>query len=281
MEANVTEKSSFDRIAQLLGKQSVDTSLVVYLATESWLYGDICKQLQRCGLVHAKTRVVLEKPIGHNLESSKAIHAAVGEVFSEDQIYRIDHYLGKETVQNLMAIRFANTLFEPLWSRHAIDHVQITVAESVGVEGRWSYYDGAGALRDMVQNHLLQLLCLVAMEPPISLAPHAVREEKLKVLKSLRPISSDDVPAMSVRAQYQSGDVGGSSAAAYSEEPGGRSSQTETFVALRAEVDSWRWAGVPFYLRTGKRLPIRYSEIVIQFKPVPYSLLGLQVNLIW
>ena len=198
----------------------------------------------------------------------------LGKVFSEDQIFRIDHYLGKETVQNLMALRFANTLFEPLWNSAHIDHVQITVAESLGVGTRGGYYDHAGALRDMVQNHLIQLICLTAMEPPSDFEADAVRDEKLKILRALRPIDETNIDAMTVRGQYKSGAVEGMSVPGYVEEIKGDESSTETFVALKCEIDNWRWAGVPFYLRTGKRLPDRVSEIVITFKEVPHSIFG-------
>lgn len=238
-----------------------------YLSTAPDLYGPIAQALALADLITPQARIVLEKPIGSDLASSRRVNADVGAVFHEDQIFRVDHYLGKETVQNLLAMRFANTLFEPLWNARSIEHVQITVAETVGVEGRADYYDKAGALRDMVQNHLVQLLCLVAMEPPARYEPDAVRNEKIKVLKSLRPILPADAALKTVSGQY--GDGGG--IAGYARELG-RPSTTETFVAIKAEIDNWRWAGVPFYLRTGKCMPQRFSEIVIQFKPVPYSI---------
>jgi glucose-6-phosphate 1-dehydrogenase len=197
----------------------------------------------------------------------------VGKAFSEDQVFRVDHYLGKEAVQNLMALRFANSLFEPLWRSASIDHVQITVAETVGVEGRWGYYDDAGALRDMVQNHMLQLVALVAMEPPNNLDPGSVRNEKTKVLRSLRPITVQTAAANTVRGQYAAGSTGGAAVPGYNQEEGAKGgSDTETFVALRAELDNWRWAGVPFYLRTGKRLQTRRTDLAIQFKSVPHNL---------
>jgi glucose-6-phosphate 1-dehydrogenase len=248
-------------------------SVLYFLSMPPRHYGPICRGLGAAGLVNAASRVVLEKPIGNDFASSVQINSAVAEVFGEDQVYRIDHYLGKETVQNLLALRFANSLFEPLWNSAAIEHVQITVAETVGVEGRWTYYDEAGALRDMVQNHLLQLVALVAMEPPYSLDAAAVRDEKTKVLRSLRPITVSEVATRTVRGQYASGASGGQAVPGYNEEPGAKGqSETETFVALRAEVDNWRWAGVPFYLRTGKRLQTRRSDIVIQFKSVPHNI---------
>ena len=244
---------------------------IFYLSTSPALFGPLCSGLKAAGLAHADSRVVVEKPIGRDLASCQAINDALADTFSEDRIFRVDHYLGKEAVQNLLALRFANTLFEPLWNKSAIDHVQITVAETVGVEGRAGYYDAYGALRDMVQNHLLQLLCLVAMEPPASLQPDSVRNEKVKVLQSLRPIHGREVERNTVRAQYAAGVADGASAPGYLEELG-QASETETFVAMVAHVDNWRWAGTPFYLRTGKRLPQRASEIVIQFRPVPHSI---------
>lgn len=223
---------------------------------------------------------MLEKPIGKSLESSKVINDSVSAVVAENNIYRIDHYLGKETVQNLLAVRFANALFEPVWTNAHIDNVQITVAETVGVEGRWGYYDDSGAMRDMIQNHLLQLLCLVAMGVPVSLDADAVRAEKLKVLRSLKKMSLERVRRNTVRAQYSAGSMDGEQVPGYKEEEGGKpGSQTETFVAVRADIHNWRWRGVPFYLRTGKRLPARYSEIVIQFKDVPHSIFPEASNL--
>jgi glucose-6-phosphate 1-dehydrogenase len=244
-----------------------------YLAISPSLYERVCVALAAAGLASEDTRIVLEKPIGRDLESSRQINAALGTVFDEAQIFRIDHYLGKETVQNLIALRFANTLFEPLWNNLTIDHVQITVAETEGVGERWPYYDEYGALRDMLQNHMLQLLCLVAMEPPADMEPDSVRNEKVKVLRSLRRFTRVDVQDKSVRGQYTPGVVGGKSAAGYEAERGQKSG-TETFVALRADIDNWRWAGVPFFLRTGKRLPERRTQIAIQFKPVPHSIFG-------
>lgn len=259
-------------------KASGDHIRAFYLATSPSLFGPISKRLGAFGLVTKSSRVVLEKPIGRDLASAQAINDEVGTVFAEEQIYRIDHYLGKETVQNLLALRFANSLFEPLWNAHFIDHVQITVAETVGVEGRGDYYNKSGALRDMVQNHLLQLLCLVAMEPPGSLTPDSVHNEKLKVLKSLKPIAGSDVATHTVRGQYRAGASSGAGVPGYGEEAGPEGANTETFVALRVDVDNWRWAGVPFYLRTGKRLPTRVSEIVIQFRAVPHSVFGPKVT---
>lgn len=246
---------------------------IFFLAVSPSLYGRICRALGGSGLAGPHSRIVLEKPIGRDLHSSRAINDAVGEVFREDRVFRIDHYLGKETVQNLIALRFANTLFEPLWNNLTIDHVQITVAETEGVGDRWPYYDEYGALRDMVQNHMLQLLCLVAMEPPSDMEPDSVRNEKVKVLRSLRPITRGEVQASSVRGQYTPGVAGGKPTEGYEAERG-QVSATETFVALRVDIDNWRWAGVPFFLRTGKRLPERRTQIAIQFKGVPHSIFG-------
>ncbi|GAB1269873.1 glucose-6-phosphate dehydrogenase [Aurantivibrio infirmus] len=249
--------------------------LIVYLATPPSIFAPICEALKAVGLVRSNTRIVVEKPLGDNRQSFLEINNSLTSIFNEEQVYRIDHYLGKETVQNLLAMRFANALFEPLWNTNYIDHVQITVAETVGVEGRWEFYDEAGALRDMVQNHLLQLLCLVAMEPPAKLDPTAVHEEKLKVLKSLKPMVDSEVNENSVRGLYTSGAVNGEPVVGYCDEEGAKAeTNTETFVALKAEINNWRWAGVPFYLRTGKRMPKRFSEIVIQFNEVPHSIFG-------
>ncbi|TAL56480.1 glucose-6-phosphate dehydrogenase [Pandoraea sp.] len=247
---------------------------VFYLATGPALFEPVCKGLAAAGL-HDGGRIVLEKPLGHDLRSSREINDTVGAIFSEQQIYRIDHYLGKEAVQNLQALRFGNALFEPLWRREWIENIQITIAEELGVEGRGDFYDQTGALRDMVQNHLLQLLAIVAMEPPHSMAADPVRDEKLRVLRALKPITVDEVNHLVVRGQYQSGLSGGASVPAYTREPGvAADSRTETFVALKAEINNWRWAGVPFFLRTGKRLAERVAEIVINFRPVPYALMG-------
>jgi len=243
-----------------------------YLAVSPSLFGEFSEKIRDHGLITDMTRIVVEKPIGRDLASARHLNETIGHVFREEQIFRIDHYLGKETVQNLMALRFANSLYEPLWNSAHIDHVQITVAESVGLEGRADYYDKAGALRDMVQNHILQLLCLVAMEPPTSNDAETVRDEKLKVLRALEPITSANVEKMTVRGQYKSGASSGGAVPGYVEELENGESDTETFVAIKAEVSNWRWAGVPFYIRTGKRMPERLSEIVISFKPIPHSI---------
>jgi len=261
----------WDAFAAMIGEQP-DHVRVFYLSTSPELFVDICNRLGTYGLNKGQARVVLEKPIGRDLASANQINDAVGRVFEESQTFRIDHYLGKETVQNLLALRFGNALFEPLWNAEHIDHVQITVAETLGVGQRVAYYDHAGALRDMVQNHILQLLCMVAMEPPSSLAPDAVRDEKLKVLRSLKPIDGNNAAQLTVRGQYRAGAAEGQGVPGYLDELKDHKSDTETFVALKAEIANWRWAGVPFYLRTGKRLPERVSEIVVVFKEVPHSI---------
>jgi glucose-6-phosphate 1-dehydrogenase len=252
--------------------QYPDRERVNYLSTSPALFGSICKSLDHWGLVTDKSRVVLEKPLGRDLKSSQAINREVLNYFQESQIYRIDHYLGKDTVQNILALRFSNRFFMPLWDASNIDHIQITVAESVGVEGRWGYYDEYGAMRDMIQNHLMQLLCLVAMEPPCSLEADSVRDEKVKVLRSLRPMEAVDIEHKTVRAQYTQGSSEGKPVPGYKEGEGVENSNTETYAAIRVDIDNWRWNGVPFYIRSGKRLRRRYSEIVIQFKSIPYSI---------
>jgi len=246
---------------------------VFYLATAPSLFTTICDKLAATGLVDANARVVLEKPLGRDLASAVEINEAVGKHFAESQIYRIDHYLGKETVQNLMVLRFGNSILEPLWRAPNIASVQITVAEEVGVGSRAGFYDSAGAMRDMVQNHLMQLLCIVAMEPPTSLSPDAVRDEKLKVLRSLRRMGLADIARDTVRGQYAHGVSGNQEAKGYHEESNvPANSHTETFVALRAHIDTWRWSKVPFYLRTGKRMARRSSKIVIEFANPPFPL---------
>jgi len=259
----------FGRLTEAAGAQCGDIS--IFLSTAPSLFEKTIAGLQAAGLACDGTRIGLEKPLGYDLASSREINDAVASAFPEERTFRIDHYLGKETVQNILALRFGNSLFEPMWNAGGIDHVQITISETVGLEGRVGFYDDAGAVRDMVQNHMLQLLALVAMEPPARLDGTAIRDEKVKVLRSLRRIEAGTVDRHLVLGQYAAGAVGGQSVAGYADELG-KPSRTETFVALKAHVDNWRWAGVPFYLRTGKRLPTRQSEILIQFKPVPYSI---------
>ncbi|HVY22708.1 MAG TPA: glucose-6-phosphate dehydrogenase [Steroidobacteraceae bacterium] len=272
VKVDVRNEMDFQTLKEKLQDRD-DIVRVYFLSTSPLLFVDICKHLNQFSLVTSRSRVVLEKPLGHDLASSNEINENVTSAFNEEQIYRIDHYLGKEPVQNLMALRFGNTLFEPLWKRGRIRHVQITVAEQVGVEGRASFYDKTGALRDMVQNHLLQLLCIIAMEPPSSSKPDDVRDEKLKVLRALRPLQGSEAIEHTVRGQYIEGAIAGMPVPGYLDEPGvAPDSTTETFVALRAYVDSWRWAGVPFYLRTGKRMQERVAEIVITFEEVPHAI---------
>lgn len=253
-------------------KRDDDRPLVHFLAVPPAVFTRTCQLLKEYGLNSDNARVVLEKPLGHDLETAQAINADVGSCFEEKQTFRIDHYLGKEAVQNLLALRFSNIMFEELWSARTIDHIQITIAEDLGVEGRGAFYEGTGAMRDMVQNHLLQLLCLVAMEPPARLDGDSIREEKLKVLKSLKHYSPAEIDQNVVRAQYDAGAMAGEAVGSYSEdlELEGES-DTETFVAIKTFIENWRWANVPFYLRTGKRLPDRFAEIVIQFKQIPHS----------
>jgi glucose-6-phosphate 1-dehydrogenase len=246
--------------------------VLFYFSTSPRYYAQICANLLHAGLIQQGARVIVEKPLGNDFASCRAINDCLAGTFGEENVFRIDHYLGKEAVQNLLALRFANTFFEPLWNKVSIEHVQITVAEMIGVEDRFGYYDEYGALRDMVQNHVLQLLCLLAMEPPASLDPDSVRNEKVKVLRSLRRFEGRDIERKTVRGQYRAGVAEGRAVPAYSDEPNGHASNTETFVALAVNIDNWRWAGVPFYLRTGKRLAVRRSEVVVQFRPVPHSI---------
>ncbi|WP_145184486.1 glucose-6-phosphate dehydrogenase [Pseudomonas sp. URMO17WK12:I11] len=276
---DASQSADFGRLARYLGEPGGLTR-VFYLATAPNLFAPIATHLQIAGLADSEARIVLEKPIGHSRASATAINEAIGAVFGESQVFRIDHYLGKETVQNLMALRFANALLEPVWRNGQVDHVQISVCETLGVENRGAYYDRAGATRDMLQNHLLQLLCLVAMEPPAQFEAEAVRDEKVKVLRALKPICGQDVQDKTVRGQYGAGYIGGQEVPAYYfEKDVDNDTDTETFVAVQAHIDNWRWAGVPFYLRTGKRMARRSSQIVIQFKPVPHELFtGGQVN---
>ena len=264
-QLDATTLEGYEELAQKVGQPK--EGLAIFLSTAPSLFGPTIKGLQHAGLDGELVRMCLEKPLGTDLATSCEINDAVASAFPEERIFRIDHYLGKETVQNLLALRFANILFEPIWNSTYIDHVQITVAETVGLEGRVAFYDDAGALRDMVQNHMLQLLALVAMEPPSSFDSTAVRDEKVKVLRALRRVDRGET----VTGQYRSGAIDGKSVPGYDEELG-KDSDTETFVAIKGHVDNWRWKGVPFYLRTGKRLPERVTEIVVQFRCVPHSI---------
>jgi glucose-6-phosphate 1-dehydrogenase len=262
---DATTLEGYGALAEKVG--TPERGLAIFLSTAPSLFGPTIKGLQSAGLTGETVRMCLEKPLGTDLATSREINDAVAGAFPESRIFRIDHYLGKETVQNLLALRFANIMFEPLWNAAHIDHVQITVAETVGLEGRVAFYDDAGAIRDMVQNHMLQLLALVAMEPPAHFDATAVRDEKVKVLRALRRVGSNET----VTGQYRAGAIGGQAVPGYDEELG-KPSDTETFVAIKAHVDNWRWKGVPFYLRTGKRMPKRVTEIVIQFRCVPHSI---------
>lgn len=285
--------SFYERVIHFVGDATSATDLqrlqlevgpeekVFFLSTPPSIFAPICTAMGDAGVVTDSTRLVVEKPLGESLESFNVINETLFDVFEEHQIYRIDHYLGKETVQNLLALRFSNIFFEPLWNRNYIDHVQITVAESVGVGGRWNYYDESGALRDMVQNHLLQLVCLVAMEFPARNNADDIRDEKLKTIRCLKPIDASNVQTHTVRGQYVAGSIGNALVPAYSKEDDAKGeSDTETFVAIKAEIENNRWQGVPFYLRTGKRMPERYSEVVIQFKPVIFKFIDIDPNAI-
>jgi glucose-6-phosphate 1-dehydrogenase len=281
LKGDVTDPQLYNRLKEALKTAETEHgtagNVVFYLAVASALFGPVVDMLAEAGLTEEKDgywrRVIIEKPFGHDLESARALDARILKVLSEQQIYRMDHFLGKETVQNIMVLRFANAIFEPLWNRDHIDHVQITVAETVGVERRASFYEATGAMRDMVPNHVFQLLSLTAMEPPNSFAADAVRTEKDKVLEAVIPLDDDDLRRNVVRGQYTAGVVRGQPVKGYREEEGvAPDSMTETYVALRLGIDNWRWAGVPFYLRTGKALTRRTTEIAIQFKRVPFAL---------
>ncbi|MEP6785270.1 MAG: glucose-6-phosphate dehydrogenase [Sphingomonadales bacterium] len=267
---DIAKPEDFECLAGKIG-DARKKGVAFYLSTPPSLFAPVVAGLESVGLTGPMTRLAMEKPIGHDLKSSREVNAAVAHGFAEDHVFRVDHYLGKETVQNLLVLRFGNLLFEPLWNAASIEHVQITIAETVGLEGRVSYYDGVGALADMVQNHMLQLLALVAMEPPAKYDATAVRDEKVKVLRSLRPMDAATAANNSVKGQYKAGAIDGKPVTGYIDELG-KPSNTETFVAVKAFIDNWRWKGVPFYLRTGKRLPQRHSEILIQFRPVPHSI---------
>ncbi len=271
---DLSQPQDYARLKEWLEERRADTA-VLYLATSPHLFPVICEQLGRAGLNDPHIRVVLEKPLGHDLRSAQEINRVVRSVFTEQQAFRIDHYLGKPSVQNLMALRFGNVLFEPLWRRESIANIQITLAESIGVGTRGDFYDRTGALRDMIQNHALQLLTMIAMEPPASNDADAIRDEKLKVLRSLKPFAMESVLRDVVRGQYRAGAIDGKPVPGYlDEQKVPADSQTETFVALRTEVQNWRWAGVPFYLRTGKRLAARDAQIVVNFRPTPHNIFG-------
>ena len=269
---DLSKPEAYAALKSRLAERETD-HVVMYLSTAPSLFTTVCEQLAASGLNTPKTRIVLEKPLGHDLASNRTINEAVGQVFKEQQIFRIDHYLGKPAVQNLFALRFGNALFEPLWRREHIANIQITIAEDLGVESRGGFYETTGALRDMVQNHALQLLCAIGMEPPINAHADAIRDEKLKVLRSLKPWTAQSLASDVVRGQYSKGTAGGIAVPGYREEAGvNPHSQTETFVALRTEIANWRWAGVPFYIRTGKRLAGRDARIVVNFRPTPHAI---------
>jgi glucose-6-phosphate 1-dehydrogenase len=267
LPADATDPQMIRPLHGLLGGRPA----MIYFSTSPTLYEGMSRALKAADLVTPQTRLAVEKPIGRDLETSRRIDQAFAEAFSQSQIFRVDHYLGKETVQNLLALRFGNSFFEPLWNNRGIDYVEITVAETEGVGNRWKYYDDYGALRDMVQNHIMQLLCLVAMEPPADLDPEAIAAEKIKVLRALRPIHAAGIERRILRGQYGDGYLGGETVPGYVAEKGAPSA-TETFLAVQADIDNWRWSGVPFLLRTGKRLAVRRTEILIHFKQVPHSI---------
>lgn len=277
LSMNMEDPAEYIRLRDYLGDGPEQSgNLLFYLATPPVLFGPIARNLGQSGLSHDPVgfrRLIVEKPFGYDLESARLLNHALHQDFMEDQIFRIDHYLGKETVQNLLVMRFGNGIFEPLWNRNFIDHVEITSAESIGVEGRGGYYDGAGALRDMLQNHLLQTMGLMAMEPPSSMEADAIRNETMKVFQSLREIREDEVAGHAIRGQYVASRIRGETIAGYREETAvDPASRTETFVALKFYIDNWRWGGVPFYIRTGKRLPTKVTEIVIYFRSTPHNL---------
>lgn len=275
---DLSKPEAYAALAARLAERETD-HVVMYLSTAPSLFTTVCEQLAASGLNTPKTRIVLEKPLGHDLASNRAINTAVGKVFKEQQIFRIDHYLGKPGVQNLFAMRFGNALFEPLWRREHIANIQITMSEELGVEKRGGFYETTGALRDMVQNHALQLLCAIAMEPPINAHADAIRDEKLKVLRALKRWTPETLSQHVVRGQYAAGTVDGHAVPAYRDEQGvNPSSNTETFVALRTEIANWRWAGVPFYIRTGKRMASREAHIEINFRPTPHDIFRTPVG---
>ncbi len=271
VQMDLTQPEAYQQLNQFVDKDK--RVMINYFSVPPFLFKNVCQGLQASGVLTAASRMVMEKPIGYDLASSKEINDEVAKVFTGEQVCRIDHYLGKETVLNLLALRFANALFITNWDHNTIDHIQITVAEDLGIEGRWGYYDQTGQMRDMVQNHLLQILTFIAMEPPVSLDAENIHYEKIKVLKDLRPITTQNVRDKTVRGQYTAGNIKGKPVPGYTEEEGANTeSKAETFVALRVDIDNWRWAGVPFYMRTGKRMPTKQSEIIIQFKQLPHNI---------
>jgi len=297
VRGDFSDAQGYSRLADLLDRLDRERGTCgnrfFYLATPPSAYAEIVRQLGAAGLArrgetgHGWTRIIIEKPFGRDLESAQELNRQVEEVFDESQVYRIDHYLGKETVQNILVLRFSNGIFEPLWNRRYVDHVQITVSEELGLEGRGGYYDNTGATRDIVQNHMLQLLALIAMEPPASFDAESVRDEKVKLLRSVRPFAAHELMEHSVRGQYGAGSLAGEAVPAYRDEPNvAKGSTTETFVALKLFAENWRWAGVPFYLRTGKRLPRRATEISVHYRRAPHLLFpdseaeGLEPNVL-
>ncbi|MGZ8227094.1 MAG: glucose-6-phosphate dehydrogenase [Methylococcaceae bacterium] len=271
LQIDLTQLDQYKQLNTITDSKS--RVMVNYFAVSPFLFKNICQGLAKSGVLTEESRMVMEKPIGHDLKSSREINDVVASVFTEKQVFRIDHYLGKETVLNLLALRFANSIFTTNWNHNTIDHIQVTVAEEVGIEGRWDYFDKTGQLRDMLQNHLLQILTFIAMEPPVNLEAESIHNEKIKVLKALRPITINNVEEKTVRGQYTAGYIKGTTVPGYLEEEGANTESTaESFVALRVDIDNWRWAGVPFYLRTGKRLTSKRTEIVVYFKQLPHNI---------
>lgn len=271
LQIDLTQIDQYEKLFTVT--DSENRVMVNYFSVAPFLFKSICQGLNQSGILTKQSRVVVEKPLGHDLSSSQEINDAFAEVFNESQIFRIDHYLGKETVLNLLALRFANSIFTSNWDHNTIDSIQITVAEEVGIEGRWEYFDQTGQLRDMLQNHLLQILTFIAMEPPVNLEAKSIRREKIKILEALRPITANNVAEKTVRGQYASGFLKGKAVTGYLEEEGSNTeSTTESFVALRVDIDNWRWTDVPFYLRTGKRMHNKRTEIVIKFKQLPHNI---------
>lgn len=278
LSVNFSEPDQYGKLREWLDDDRIS---LFYFATPPSLFAPICEHLSNTNCLAGDCRIVVEKPIGEDLQSSINVNETLAEYFDETSIYRIDHYLGKETVQNLLALRFANSFINSQWDNTCIDHIQITVGEMIGIEGRWSYYDKVGQLRDMVQNHLMQLMCLVAMEPPNSLRADSIRDEKVKIVRALRRIDEQSVSEKVVRGQYVNGWIRGTAVPGYLDEAGSEmdESDTETFIAIKAHIDNWRWSGVPFYLRTGKRLHEKVTEIVIQYKNLPHNIFGEGANI--